>query len=86
MDSELTLISHHPLLFVRFFSFNPHVLTQNHVTGSYPRGGARLTTVKTVGRGAGLVTGNSDLFVMTDSTEPDPKASSFLNNVKKKRR
>lgn len=44
MDSELTLISHHPLLlFFRclldLLSFNPHVLTQIHVTG----GGAGLT-------------------------------------------
>lgn len=54
MDSEVTLISHQPLLFflqllvfvvfVLFFSgvfffFNPHVLTLNHVTGCYRRGG-----------------------------------------------
>ena len=42
MDSELTLTSHHPFLFflqmfvgpVFSFFLNPHVLTQNHVTGS----------------------------------------------------
>lgn len=49
MDSEVTLFSHQPLLFFLqllvfvvlffFFFFNPHVLTLNHVTGCYRRGG-----------------------------------------------
>lgn len=87
-------------VFVCFF--NPHVLTLNHVTGCHGRGGVGFMTGEVylwagVGfmtgdsvpvAGAGFMTGDSYLVwcVMTDSTEPTLKASSFLNDVKKQRR
>lgn len=65
MDSELTLISHHPLLlFFRclldLLSFNPHVLTQIHVTGEGR--GLRQVTV-TWALGAGIMAGDGHLVV-----------------------
>lgn len=131
MDSEVTLISHQPLLFflqllvfvlfvLLFFwvFFYPHVLTLNHVTGCYRRGGVYNRWQLPAGGGGvsdwwSLPVGGDGINdrwqspvsrggvfdqwqftvggvwqfpggVMSDSTEPTPKAS-FLNDVKKQR-